>query len=182
MTTNRNKQISLINLSQGMPGLSSVSGAYLAEASAVCFESQYHKNGVELQVNGSFTEKYDMFWPNATLQMFDSWNDDQVSTEFGAYGVAIPIVYDLTGLMVIKRSKKGTGFDYWLGNGQNNSELPFQNAARLEVSGIRSGNSSDIKARVKEKIEQTNPSDNLGLPAYVAVVEFSAPVTQVVKK
>jgi len=37
---------------------------------------------------------------------------------------------------VIERSRKGTGFDYWLGSADEVGELPFQNKVRLEVSGI----------------------------------------------
>jgi len=46
-----------------------------------------------------------------------------------------------------------------LDTSEPDEELPFQNRVRLEVSGIRSGDSSRVKARVKQKKEQTNPSD-----------------------
>ncbi|MCU0541386.1 MAG: hypothetical protein MUE44_04270 [Oscillatoriaceae cyanobacterium Prado104] len=49
--------------------------------------------------------------------------------------------------------------------------------ARLEVSGIRKGNRSQINARVKLKTEQTRTSDAQGLPAYIIVVEFSRPIS-----
>ncbi|MEG3845987.1 hypothetical protein QT971_01810 [Microcoleus sp. herbarium19] len=76
---------------------------------------------------------------------------------------------------VIERSRKGTGFDYWLGIQDSTATLPFQRMARLEVSGIRQGNRSQINARVKQKIEQTRASDAQGLPAYIIVVEFARP-------
>ena len=44
--------------------------------------------------------------------------------------------------------------------------------ARLEVSGIRKGNQSQINTRVKLKTEQTRASDAEGLPAYVIVVDL----------
>ena len=35
---------------------------------------------------------------------------------------------------------------------------------------------------VRQKLEQVKPSDSLGLPAYIVVVEFSTPLSKVVKK
>lgn len=57
--------------------------------------------------------------------------------------------------------------------------MPFQNKARLEVSGIRNGDQKIIKARVREKLTQTEVSDKTRLPAYVVVVEFGRPVAEV---
>jgi hypothetical protein len=91
------------------------------------------------------------------------------------------LITNLTDFTVIERSRRGTGFDYWLGIQDESSELPFQNKVRLEVSGIRSGDDSRIRARAKQKIEQTNPSDG-ALPAYIVVVEFSKPLSLIVQK
>lgn len=85
--------------------------------------------------------------------------------------MAMLVVEKLTGLMVVKQSQKRTGFDYWLSNKQKN--VGFQGMARLEVSGILRGSKGQINQRIKEKMEQTKKSDNLSLPAYVVVVEFS---------
>jgi hypothetical protein len=46
------------------------------------------------------------------------------------------LIRQLTQFTVIERSRKGTGFDYWLGSEDEAGELPFQNKVRLEVSGI----------------------------------------------
>ncbi len=55
----------------------------------------------------------------------------------------------------------------------------FQNKARLEISGIRHGNQNSVKTRVREKLKQTEISDETELPAYVVVVEFGLPVAEV---
>ena len=55
---------------------------------------------------------------------------------------------------VIHRSRKGTGFDYWLGDEKNEDELPLQSKARLEVSGIR---------RADAKESELNKAPCLGL-------------------
>ena len=111
-----------------------------------------------------------------------SWNDAEYTTEQGAYGVAILLVLGLTEYTVIEKARKGPGFDYWLGRAEDSEGLPFQNVSRLEVSGIRSGDDSFVRARVNEKLKQVAPSDSSDLPAYVVVVEFGSPLSQVVKK
>jgi len=65
---------------------------------------------------------------------------------------------------------------------ENEGKLLFQDKARLEVSGIRKGGSSRLGARVTQKLNQVTPSDGLLLPAYIVVVEFGTPKSQVVKK
>jgi hypothetical protein len=77
---------------------------------------------------------------------------------------------------VIQRSRKGTGFDYWLGD---ESYMPFESKARLEVSGIRNGDQKVVTARVRAKLMQTEVSDVTSLPAYIVVVEFGHPVAEV---
>jgi hypothetical protein len=76
-------------------------------------------------------------------------------------------------MVVVERSVKGLGFDYWLGD-KDDDEL-FAGKARLEVSGILSGSRSQAQARVRQKREQMKPSDRLA-PGYVAVVEFGTPI------
>ena len=108
--------------------------------------------------------------------------DEEFATEQGAYGCAILVVEELAGLRVTARSRKGTGFDWWLGSDKNDDdEKLFQQKTRLEVSGIRKG-PHRVKTRVKDKKEQTKQSDHMSLEALVVVVEFSLPLTQVEKR
>jgi len=153
-------------------------GGAFAEAAAVCLDEQGHELGVHMQVGGSFDELFAVSWPTVTEQMRRQWNDPEEATENGAYGVAILLTQRLTGLSALKRSRKGPGFDYWVGKPDS---LLFQDAAGLEVSGIRQGDSKAVAARVRQKLRQVRRSDGT-LPAYVVVVEFSAPRSQVVMK
>ncbi|MFB2771688.1 hypothetical protein ACE1AT_20705 [Pelatocladus sp. BLCC-F211] len=175
------QELLLAKLGEGLPAITPSFGAALAEACAVCLEDQSHSQGVELSINGDFKAKFKLYWEPVTEQMLRCWNDQEFTTEQAAYGVAFLIIKQLTDLTVIERSRKGTGFDYWLGSENKDSELPFQNKVRLEVSGIRKGDDSRIRARVKQKIEQTKPSDGEYL-AYIIVVEFSKPLSVIVKK
>jgi hypothetical protein len=162
------------------PWLSPATGQYLAEAAAVCLNSQGHSSGVEMRVMGDFSERYRLMWGMVDDQMIRSHSDEHAAVEYGAYGIAILLVDELTDLTVVQRSRRGTGFDYWLGR-KNEPIALFQGSARLEVSGIMRGGQANINRRVKEKIEQTAVSDGV-IPAYVIVVEFGTPCSKVVKK
>ena len=86
----------------------------------------------------------------------------------------------VTNKVVVERSKKGTGFDYWLGD-KDYDGPPFVGVSRLEVSGILSGTKNQIKSRIKEKKGQMIPTDHLA-PGFVAVVEFGTPLACVENK
>ena len=164
--------------SGSIPGVSARRGAAFAEAAGVCLESQGHAPGVEIRARGRIAGSYSVDWPPITDDSRSSWNDDQEATEDGAMGVAILLMKRESKYSAIKRSRKGTGIDYWLGD---DSDVPFQRKARMEVSGIRRGNSREISARVKQKLNQTKASDSDygNLPAYVIVVEFGTPLAEV---
>lgn len=100
-------------------------------------------------------------------------------TEYGATGIAVLLIIEMTEFTVIKRARKGEGVDYWLGH--KSDKPPFRNKARLEISGILEGNESKIKARLKQKLEQTKLTKSK-LPTYIVIVEFSRPVSHLEKK
>ncbi|MTJ53224.1 hypothetical protein FJR38_11505 [Anabaena sp. UHCC 0253] len=175
------KKLVITKLQKGLPAITPAFGATLAEACAVCLHNQSYNQGIELTVKGEFTTFFNLYWQEVTDQMLRCWNDNEYTTEQAAYGIAFLIIQELTDYTVIERSRRGTGFDYWLGKKDDNNELPFQNAVRLEVSGIRKGENNRIKARIKQKLEQVSPTDGT-LPAYIVVVEFSNPLVFIVKK
>ncbi|MDM3861062.1 MAG: hypothetical protein PT118_14715 [Aphanizomenon gracile PMC644.10] len=175
------KELVITKLEQGLPAITPAFGATLAEACAICLNNQGYIQGIELTVQGEFTAVFKLYWQEVTDQMLRCWNDSEYTTEQAAYGIAFLIIQELTHYTVIERSRRGTGFDYWLGKKGDNNELPFQNAVQLEVSGIRKGDDSRIKARIKQKLEQFSPTDGT-LPAYIVVVEFSNPLAFIVKK
>ncbi|MEM1324894.1 MAG: hypothetical protein AAGI23_03010 [Bacteroidota bacterium] len=154
---------------------------FLSEAASVCLENQNHSQGVELKVTGALEGNIQLSWEETTQQIRDNWSDLQEATEYGATCIAILLLQEMTDLKVIRRSPKGTGFDYWLGNKKDN-DFPFQEKAVLEVSGILKGTPSQVNQRLKEKMIQTEQSDDLKLPVYVIVVEFSTPVCKIAIK
>jgi hypothetical protein len=79
-----------------------------------------------------------------------------------------------------RKSKAESTTVWWFRLGKKEDDL-FQNAARLEVSGIRRGPAL-VSARVRAKLKQTSQSDATGLPAIVVVVEFGTPVAEIGQK
>lgn len=145
-------------------------GAFAAEAASVIFESNSHQSGVQMEVLEEQLSTYSVLWPPPHANAKATHNDLQDAVEHGAYGIAFLLAEALTTFKVIERSRKGTGFDYWLGEGDSH---PFQRAARMEVSGIIN-NPSSVDGRVKVKMTQTDRSKGT-LPAFIAVVEFGQP-------
>lgn len=166
------------SLSDGMPGLTPALGHVFAEAAAVCLEHHRHTPGVHLTTDGHFETTFAVNWAPVTDQQIRAHNDLQDATEFGACGVAIFLLKEQTGQIVVERSRKGTGFDFWLGK---DDDLFLKAKARLEVSGILSGGEQEIRTRVNMKLKQISKTDGL-LPGYIAVVEFSNPKVRVLAK
>ncbi|MBF0556210.1 MAG: hypothetical protein HQK96_16950 [Nitrospirae bacterium] len=104
--------------------------------------------------------------------------DKESATEDGAYGVAIMLILNLTDYTVIEKSRKGNAFDYWLG--KKDDYDPFNKQARLEVSGIRKGSDNDINNRSKIKLDRLQKRES-PLPAFIIIVEFSKPKSNIKK-
>jgi hypothetical protein len=171
--------LSTLDLKTGMPGLTPDYGGVLAEAVSVCLDHQKHSSPTPIRVSGSIRKGATIEWLETTTQSRRCHNDEQVATEFAAYGVAILICSQVMDLHVIERSRKGTGFDYWIGPA-GSDDPPFHLMHKLEVSGIRNGNPSQISARVQlKKIQASRRSAEL--PAIVIVVEFGRPIAKVYK-
>ena len=179
-----------------LPGVTREIGKYLAQAAAVCLESQGHEQYVPLTIRGDFSNKYNLVWTAVTMQALRSWLNRQKVIEEGAAGIAVLLADREIGLEVILQSWTGTGFDYWLGNADTLNVSSAESKAtdelspllqndnlivrgRMEVSGILNGDDGRLRGRMKEKIDQMERSDYLDLPAYAIVVEFGRPVAEV---
>lgn len=152
-----------------------------AETAAICLEHCDHPTTVPLRVivDNDEEQRYTLRRQRVSERMRRANNDLQDATEFGACGIAFLVVREVTGLTAINRSRKGTGFDYWLKKDSPDS-LPFAHAARLEVSGILEGTDKELATRTRQKLNQSKPSDaETRLPAYAVVVEFGEPKAQV---
>ncbi|MGC4100187.1 hypothetical protein [Ferruginibacter sp.] len=167
------KQLNLNILEDGVTtGLSPRNGGFLAEAASICLQSQNHSIPVDFPVEGYISETYSLTCLEVNELAINSFGDLEEATQFGAMGIALAIMHHQTGWK-IKRSWKGTGFDYWLG--EESEEYPFQNKLRLEVSGDLKGTDNEIKTRLNQKLKQTEISDHLAIPACAVIIEFSNP-------
>ena len=164
--------IDITRIKEGLPGVSPVSAAHLYESFMVCMNHHAHPDNIALDIEGQ-QESATLKWENTCDEMIlRTYADMQYATEHGAVCLAIMLTVAYTPYTVIERSRKGTGFDYWLG--ERNSEL-FQKKARLEVSGILKGDDATMTNRFNAKVVQTEQSDDTKLPAYISIVEFSKP-------
>lgn len=150
----------------------------MAEAAGVCLDDCGHGTLVQLTVDGDESRVYDLEWSSIDDRARRTWADEEVATEYGACGIAILVVRSIRGHTVLERSRKGTGFDYWMGDP---SQMPFTAKTRLEVSGIRSGDNSAITARIGQKTRQIAASSGR-LPGIVVVVEFGTPLARMVDR
>jgi hypothetical protein len=169
--------LDLRRLAEGLPGITPAYGAAMAEAGAVVLKQSGHAPGVAMAVDGGFRRTYSVAFDAVGAEAERAWADEPYATEQGAYGVACLLACDLTPHTVIERSRKGTGFDYWLGARSADDGI-FQRKARLEVSGMRRGSVGGLASRVRAKADQTMRSDG-PIPAYVIVVEFGTPRARV---
>ncbi|MFH1112865.1 MAG: hypothetical protein V1792_03000 [Pseudomonadota bacterium] len=172
--------LNLQSLAEGRPGITPTWGEVLSETAVVCLEDHQHSPGVALRIRGHVDQTCLLHWQNGDDQMRRCYNDAEYATEHGAYGIAILIAELITGLTVIERSAKGTHIDFWLGEDDEDAP-PFVNEARLEVSGIRRGDDQKIAARLKQKLDRLEGADSR-LTAFVIVVEFSRPVSEVQRR
>lgn len=161
-------------LRKGELGLTASGGTYFAEAASYCLHVHSHPNPVRLSLSGDLSGSGTLEWGSISAAHRRTHADLQDAAEFGACAIGIVIAVQLTGLSGVERSVKGTGVDFWLLKDSDDRGI-FQRSARLEASGILTGTETTIRARAKQKLAQTNPSDKAGLPAYVVVVEFGSP-------
>ncbi len=178
--------LELETLFADLPGLPRSFASLYYEALLLCLEYHVHVPGVECGV-------YSLEAPMAKPKLLWSGSlDDRIRRAWGAAAnaiadAAVGMAYLITPLFteytVIECANVGDGIDYWLGLKSEANQLTFQRRGRLEVSGILdSASRSRVTQRVREKLEQTKRSDYTGLPAYVVVAEFSAPLVVLEKR
>lgn len=171
--------LDLNDLANGYSGITPAYGGCIAEAAGVCLESQNHARGVLLRTNSG--NEYDLDWPEISEQAVSTWAEEEKATELGAEAVSALLAKRETDHAGIRRSRRGSGFDYWLGD--DSSGFAFQERARLEISGIRSGDDHQVRRRVQQKLRQTmNSESTTSLPAIAIVVEFGRPLAEIGKR
>ena len=169
-----------------IPGVTTIQVWQHIEACKVCLDIHQHKPPIEFSIKQVATNLIELDWEQSVdEQVRRSWRDLQEATEYGATAIAILYILEFSEYTIIERSVKNMGFDYWLleDNLFDADDIFPKGTARLEVSGImKAEKESTIQARIREKIKQTDVSDDEGFPAIIIVVEFSRPDIHVVRK
>src|SRR5450631_1898036 len=91
--------LELWELGRPMPGLTASHGSSLGEAAAVCLESQKHETGVSLRLDVPAQTAATLHWRTPPSAAFRCHTGDK-ATEDGACGVAILLMWALTGQVV----------------------------------------------------------------------------------
>ena len=159
-------------------GITVATGAFLAEAAAVCLEKSGHMQGVSLKVRGKRRAAFEITWAHLPPTAVHTHNDLHDATEHGAMGLAILLARFHLGYEVVLRSRKGTGYDYLMRKVDSDVSAPN---VRLEVSGILKGTAGDVTRRVNEKVRQVKAGASFrdDSPAFVMVIEFGLPVARI---
>jgi len=162
-------EIQLTDISQ-IPHLTSALMEISGKSAAVCFQETGYQSKIEHNISGTIKSKMILKWEKLTKEDINSFYDLHEATEWGASAIAFVIIHNFTEYEVIKRSRKGTGFDYYLGN--HKSEF-YQETAKLEISGIlHVTETNSIKSRINEKVKQAERFEN-ELTLFVVVTGFS---------
>lgn len=166
--------LKLSKILEGMPGISLVEGANLYENCIVMLHKINHCSPVILGIDGIVKEDVPLEWEGEVSEQLErTYADAESLTERSAVCISVLLALELTDYTVVERSRKGTGFDYMLGDKNDTFYMP---KARLEISGIeRETKSNNIERRFNQKTRQTDKTDYTKMPAYVSVVEFSTP-------
>lgn len=170
MDESAKSKLQLNSLYERHPGLTVALSGALFEAASVCL-NRHHVSPVDVTVacNGRSSEQAVEFdTPDA--RTLNAWANDIDTTEMGAYGVSLAAVEVEERLVAVRRAETLTGADWYVAAiGTKTDDL--EDCLRLEVSGVDTGGSTVINARLQQKIQQTrNGASNL--PAIASVVGF----------
>ncbi len=173
----------LEELDEAMTFFSPTQCKFLSENCIVALEHNAHVKECELDVVGDQKLKIPISW-NSDVNK-NGYKETKKFTEKGAEALSFFLALELTEYNQIEEAAIGTGIDYWLGFDEDHEKYDELNffQARLEVSGILTETpENNLNKRVREKKNQTKPTDGTGLPAYVSIVEFSSPKAYFGKK
>jgi hypothetical protein len=162
--------LSLEDLGERHPGVTKALGDAYAEAAAVCL-SQHHRTPIEVMTQyKGIARGCELSWEEPTAAVSRAYSNELDATEQGAYAVSFAAVESLAGLVAVRRAETLTGADYYvapLGSDPDDME----SCLRMEVSGVGAGNETVVRARLRQKLRQTEKGRS-NLPALAAVIGF----------
>lgn len=160
----------LADLGSRHPGVTKALGDAYAEAASVCL-SRHHDSPINIAAEyGAEENDCVLPWDAPTLAVSRAHANDIDATEQGAYAVSFAAVETLAGLVAVRRAETLTGADYYVAPLDADIE-DMETCLRMEVSGVDAGNESAVRARLRQKLQQTKKGRS-NLPALAAVIGF----------
>ncbi|MCL2591662.1 MAG: hypothetical protein FWD67_12555 [Betaproteobacteria bacterium] len=151
-------------------GLTAALAEMYTESASVCL-SRHHHSPVRIGVSQGVTQSaYSLDFPIPDTRTLNAYANTLDTTENGAYGVCLAAVEAEENLFAIKRAETLTGADWYVAPKGAPIE-DMENCYRLEVSGLDAGSPVAVRARLRQKIDQTRRGAS-NLPAIASVVGF----------
>ena len=155
---------------------------FYKEQCMVCFHKNGHESGVMLEVRHHQTcTSFQICWTGKVTDRMisNAYVDHLKYVDFGACAVALLLIRRITDYKAVQQSAIGTTIDYYLAPQDQDDDLIFNHAARLEVAGILKENENNtVKDRIMKKRNRLKESS---LPTYIIVIEFSRPWSEMVE-
>jgi hypothetical protein len=160
----------LDGLGERHPGVTKALGDAYAEAASVCL-SEHHQSPVEMTAQYKNKAPICLLrWVEPTAAVSRAHSNEIDATEQGAYAVSFAAVEALAGLVAVRRAETLTGADYYVAPAGSDPD-DMESCLRMEVSGVAAGNETAIRARLRQKLRQTEKGRS-NLPALAAVIGF----------
>ena len=174
--------LKLESLADGIPVIFGGGHHWLIQKCVFSLDKQGHASGVILHVvqEADADCNFSLIWDLEVNEQLRKAHADSIeSVEDSAKALSFLLIRELTPYTAVEQAQRGTTIDYFLSEKDRNDDLIFNNTARLEVSGINTGDMQLVDARVKDKLDRLKYDP---LPAYIVVVEHKVPLAKMVVK
>jgi hypothetical protein len=153
------------------PGLTEIVAADYLEAARVCLD-RHHTPPVNFNVENHGTSvRVVVEWEVTNDRERSARASYRETTEKGAYGCSLAAVEMTENLVAVRRADVPAGADYYIA--PVGTELDdLEDALRLEVSGVDKGNRTEVRLRLRRKLDQAARGKS-NLPAMAGIVGFN---------
>jgi hypothetical protein len=176
------RKIELESLNKGIPAIPQEAVGFYKQNCMICLDLNGHRSGVELVTEyANAVQLFEICWQgDVTPELHRAYREKTRATDFAACTIALILVRELTEFTAVEQSSIGTTIDYYLAIQETDDLLIFNHTARLEVSGILEEKPENtIDNRIRQKLNRLKSESDL--PDFIAVVEFNAPKSKIVK-
>lgn len=178
------RTLNLNRLKENIPTITPTIGAFLAEAAAVALTLNGHKSETILKFRGEEEIDFKIEWTEKTgKDVMKGWADQRETAEYGAIGITVLVLPEVSDYNYFEKANQGNGFDFWVDEQKIvEGKMIRQNKnTRLEVSGIlKESKTNSVKKRMVIKKKQVKKG-NFTNPALISIVGFGEPIIEISK-